>query len=131
MALQPIRTSVLLRWQQRLVFVFATDESAAEAARSRLVDADTAIRERHITWFVVRDGDTASNHEGVLDPGLGGELERRYRRGGALQSTEVVLVGKDGGVKYRATALDLPAIFAEIDRMPMRRQEMRDSTSGS
>ena len=38
----------------------------------------------------------------------------------------VVLIGKDGGVKVRAgETMRLTDIFARIDTMPMRRQEMR------
>ncbi len=39
----------------------------------------------------------------------------------------VVLIGKDGGEKLRRThRVDLGEIFARIDAMPMRRQEMRE-----
>ena len=39
----------------------------------------------------------------------------------------VVLIGKDGGEKLRRThRVDLGEIFALIDAMPMRRQEMRE-----
>lgn len=41
----------------------------------------------------------------------------------------VALVGKDGGVKFRADE-PVPAreIFGRIDAMPMRRREMREGT---
>ena len=38
----------------------------------------------------------------------------------------VLLIGKDGGVKQRSTTPLPPAdLFGTIDKMPMRRQEMR------
>ena len=38
----------------------------------------------------------------------------------------VILVGKDGGVKYKRNAdIKLKDIFALIDSMPMRQEEMR------
>jgi len=41
-------------------------------------------------------------------------------------SFEVLLVGKDGGVKYRKRkSIDPQIIFTLIDGMPMRQQEMR------
>ncbi|UOR05659.1 DUF4174 domain-containing protein [Hymenobacter aerilatus] len=41
-------------------------------------------------------------------------------------SFTVVLIGKDGGVKQRsATPLPPNELFGTIDKMPMRRQEMR------
>ena len=36
----------------------------------------------------------------------------------------VFLIGKDGGLKASARQLDLPALFARVDAMPMRRREM-------
>ena len=36
----------------------------------------------------------------------------------------LVLVGKDGSVKYRADQFSPETVFATIDRMPMRRAEM-------
>jgi hypothetical protein len=52
-------------------------------------------------------------------------LRRRFQLEGA--EPRVVLVGKDGGVKRRLAGerLDLRALFALIDTMPMRREEMR------
>jgi hypothetical protein len=62
-------------------------------------------------------GDTAS-------PGFAAEARRQLNvEAGALA---VVLVGKDGGVKFRSDRPVPPEqIFDLIDAMPMRRQEMR------
>ena len=38
----------------------------------------------------------------------------------------VTLIGKDGGVKYRISHLDLQQVFNIIDSMPMRAREMRE-----
>jgi hypothetical protein len=39
----------------------------------------------------------------------------------------VILIGKDGGEKIRqGSSVDLKEIFAIIDAMPMRQQEMRE-----
>ena len=45
--------------------------------------------------------------------------------------TAVVLIGKDGFVKSRSADLDLAETFATIDRMPMRRREMRLQDEGA
>jgi hypothetical protein len=43
-----------------------------------------------------------------------------------LTGFEVVLIGKDGGVKQRSTQPLAPTeLFGTVDKMPMRRQEMR------
>ena len=49
------------------------------------------------------------------------------RRLGRLPVFAVVLIGKDGGIKLRRSRPVAPAeLFALVDQMPMRRQEMRD-----
>ena len=39
---------------------------------------------------------------------------------------QLLLLGKDGGVKLRSSTASLEDIFSLIDTMPMRRREMRD-----
>jgi hypothetical protein len=38
-------------------------------------------------------------------------------------TTELLLLGKDGQIKERIDRIDLPLMFSQIDRMPMRRAE--------
>ena len=48
------------------------------------------------------------------------------RIGPELPTFCVVLIGKDGGAKEKSMRFILPAaLFGTVDRMPMRRQEMR------
>ncbi len=45
---------------------------------------------------------------------------------------ELILIGKDGGIKQRAPLqTELEEIFARIDAMPMRREEMRRQRSST
>ena len=39
---------------------------------------------------------------------------------------QLLLLGKDGGVKLRSSTASLEDVFSLIDTMPMRRREMRD-----
>ena len=49
----------------------------------------------------------------------------RLRAALAVDGFEVLLVGKDGGVKLRQeTPLSVDDLFATIDAMPMRQREM-------
>ena len=84
------------------------------------------MAERDILWFVVLGETTRTNYPGALAAGFAATLRQAYRGPPADGPGEVVLVGKDGGVKSRGPALDPAALFGEIDRMPMRRQEMRE-----
>ena len=43
----------------------------------------------------------------------------------AVKPGEVILIGKDGGLKLRLDNLDIPILFSVIDAMPMRQNEMQ------
>lgn len=114
---QPLAELSSLLWVHRIIVVDASIPDAIERLRS----AQTDIAERDILWLVRHQGRLQSNYPGPLDDALAAELERRYfSRSGAA----VFLIGKDGGLKASADQLDLPALFARIDAMPMRRREM-------
>jgi hypothetical protein len=115
-----------LQWRHRLIVVFAEDEVSAAAARDTLAGAADPVDDRDLLWFVVLDEATHTNYPDALAADFAATLRRAYRGSAAGAPTEVVLIGKDGGVKSRAPALDPDALFGEIDRMPMRRQEMRE-----
>ena len=90
----------------------------AELARRRC-----EVRERDLV--VVRIGPGAAEIGGrALDPGDGPALRERFRA--PVEEPLVVVVGKDGGAKQRGPQLTLDAVFAAIDRMPMRRAEVRE-----
>jgi hypothetical protein len=59
-----------------------------------------------------------------IAPGAEQELRDRYGSGSEF---EVILVGKDGGVKLRSDEpVAAEELFALIDSMPMRRREMQE-----
>ena len=113
-----------LRWDRRVVLLFAVNGEAAPAISS-LRDADSSLQDRDMSWFVVEDGTVvASNHDRPLDPVLGRALTERYAP--APAPLEVLLIGKDGGVKARGPRLELDALLGQVDAMPMRQREMRE-----
>ena len=83
------------------------------------------IVDRDILWFILDDNGIATNYTGMVSP----EFSSRIREDYFADGSKVVLVGKDGGVKYRHKALELPDIFVRIDAMPMRQQEMQDNAN--
>ncbi|MEM1404071.1 MAG: DUF4174 domain-containing protein [Pseudomonadota bacterium] len=118
------------RWQYRILIV-ATDSdvetagvktSEREAALEidELKERADEVNERNLIWFQLSAQESVSNLPGPLTPPLMDELRRAS--GGA---PGVTLIGKDGGVKYRAASLDLSDVFGIIDSMPMRVREMR------
>lgn len=59
----------------------------------------------------------------VIVSGLEDDILEKY---GMNNEFDLVLIGKDGGVKYRAQGVANPEkIYRLIDRMPLRRREMR------
>jgi len=98
----------------------ADDPYAAELARP---DIRMAFAERQVVVFTVLAGQGAREGQ-KLDPADTAALlvALGLRADGP---PSMVLIGKDGGVKLRGRALGVPVILATIDRMPMRREEMR------
>lgn len=109
-----------LQWQNRILLVRSPE--AAPDAEHQLRAANTAISERHLLWFLITAEGIRTNHAGTLSEQFTPNILERYF---ADEGINVVLIGKDGGVKARASSLDLEAIFSRIDSMPMRREEMR------
>ncbi len=101
-----------LLWKQRAVVVLGAGPD--DARFSRQVEA---LRARH---HLLDDYETKLIAAAPGDAGLRGKL------GLPPHGFAVVLVGKDGGVKETWREPVEPArIFGLIDRMPMRRDEVR------
>ena len=63
----------------------------------------------------------------TFDTGVEASLEARFGLDADAGRFQAVLVGKDGGVKHRWSAIVEPAeIFGLIDAMPMRIREMQE-----
>ncbi len=121
------RVTAALRWSERLLVVAAPADLDARAsiqvghliARS----GDLADRELRIVNLM---GDAAGRIAGRT---LSREHVRSLRAAWELPADEwiVALVGKDGGVKQRWSAIVEPdEVFALIDVMPMRQREVAE-----
>lgn len=114
------------RWKYRPLLVFSDGASSAALAQQRGIVAAsrTALADRNVVvvWVI---GDVVSSEFGPR-PELGASA-LRARFGVANASFRAVLVGKDGGAKLsQSMPLDAARLFATIDAMPMRRDEMRN-----
>lgn len=108
-----------MRWEQRVLLVFAPGERDAALSKQRkIVGAEgDAFRERDLRVVEVV-GDSVS---GARD--YAPRLRQRYRIGAG--DFVAVLVGKDGAIKLRANRpIDTAQLFTTIDAMPMRQREM-------
>lgn len=100
------------RWEKRPVLVFtgsATHRKYKEQMRA-LNAARSALEERDIVLLVDTEPEKLSELRQVFMP----------------DDFLFVLIGKDGGVKYRSeTPVSTLQLFEIIDAMPMRQREMR------
>ena len=103
------------RGNARVLVVFAADEGDPQLTRQKdlLLGARHGVAERDLVVI-----------EAI---GSSSEADRLRRKLGVPNSEfRAVLVGKDGSAKLTDTAAIAPdRLFATIDAMPMRRQEMR------
>ena len=108
------------KWENRIILVKENDAEALKQLRESVA----AINDRDIIWFRLSDGKIETNYRGKLPQDFGEQLEKEYF--GKFKSN-VLLIGKDGGVKSEDEKFDLKKYFELIDSMPMRRQEMKQN----
>jgi len=117
-----------LRWKHRVILIFAREPHRSNAL-ANLNEFEAEIEDRGIAWFVLDDSALHTNYDGNLENKLHKDLVAGYFTPLPTE-TAVRLIGKDGNVKSRSIDLDLEAMFGQIDRMPMRRAEMRSGNNG-
>jgi hypothetical protein len=100
------------RWNSRVIVLSASDRTdGALAAQKRLLAEDSSgLAERDVVILEIL-----------------GQARQTARKDLRLSGGfRFVLVGKDGGVKFRSDQpVTLTELYGVIDAMPMRRQEMR------
>lgn len=108
-----------LQWQNRVIVV--NEVADTEAILALFEDNASGTTDRDLIWLVFDESKTLTNYSGPLAPELQANTLETYR----IEPGQVILIGKDGGVKSRLDQMDLDALFSDIDAMPMRRREMR------
>jgi len=116
-----------VRWEYRplLVFTPSADHPALGRQSTILADDPDGLADRRMAVYVVEPARVFTTF-GAPAPGADASvLRRRFRIPDAAFC--VVLVGLDGSAKLTAEEpLSTEALFATIDSMPMRRQELRE-----
>ena len=102
-------------WTHRVIVTFSAHESAPERRllRQQIEQHSCEFRKRDLVHVDLISGSPAYQ-----------ALSQRFAIAG--KDFKLVLVGKDGKTKLSTNAVALEDIFALIDTMPMRKQEMRD-----
>ena len=113
-----------LRWKNRIVLVSQGEDPIQFSRQMKeLVTNEESLIDRHMLIFKV-EGDQ------LIEAGNDAKIEIDSRTAKKYQLREgvfeVILIGKDGGVKLRENSfVEQEKIFALIDTMPMRQVEMR------
>ena len=115
----PLSGFEALQWQQRIILVNNLQDP--QSVLTLFEQNKTEIKERDIIWFVFSGDEAHTNYQGALS----GDFIAKTRASYQLESGKIMLIGKDGGVKFLLDRMDLEAIFKEIDAMPMRQNEMQ------
>ena len=114
-----------LRWSKRVLLVLTptVDDPRALALSEALARRACGALERDLVLMQIPATGPASLSGKPLSQRQAASIRERIGEDSAFL---VLLLGKDGGVKLReASVPDLDTVFALIDAMPMRREEMR------
>lgn len=114
------------RWKDRLVLLLSDDLANPELRKQQQVlkGLKHELKDRKIVVYTVTPEFLYTGLK-EMNKNRNYTIYREYKKGKA--SFQVVLLGLDGGVKLREKRAVKPEeLFGLIDRMPMRRAELRN-----
>jgi hypothetical protein len=114
------------QWKNRLLLLFAPAASSDEyiAQWDTLNRHWDGVLERDLRVVSIFEEEVGDVDGDDIDPAAGDDLRRQYRI--KRNQSVVILIGKDGTEKKRVPMpADVTRLFALIDTMPMRQDEMR------
>lgn len=109
------------RFKYRLLLLDVTQGLSIESIESLIKESENQLIARKLKIIAI-DGSAIKVIFGVHSEHHGAELATIRQR---LSGRTVTLIGLDGGVKADYDTFDLQKVFSNIDRMPMRRAELR------
>ncbi len=119
------------RWSDRVILLFApSPEHVAFQRQDHLLDEVRAgVSDRDLVIYRLFEDGGVDPQGQPLPAASVRSLRRAYRPSDGFT---FILIGKDGTEKLRETAVvSMEELFGLIDRMPMRRQEMRRKNGGT
>ncbi len=119
------------QWKMRLIVAFASKDAPEEVVFQEWLTANACrLKERDVQMFLL-DGEKTRSLTGMnhwLDEESIQQLVRQRRYSDA--PFELMLIGKDGGIKAQAiTTAALDDFIIQIDGMPMRKAEASQQSS--
>ena len=107
-------------WKHRLLLIFTSELNSAEVEEQLqlLKEAEKDLAERKVKIYVISE---EAYRKGFSSEDQSGEGITRISK-----PFEIVLIGLDGGAKFRSEQVQPVQTFNDlIDQMPMRRQELK------
>ena len=117
------------QWKNRLLFLFAPNRSHPlfEVLQKSIATQQAEVADRDLVIFEILESGTSRMDTSDLDPQVAQSLRDRFDVSPGRFA--LILVGKDGSVKLnRQEQTRLEDIFALIDAMPMRQEEIRQKS---
>ena len=114
------------QWKQRVLLIFSPDASDSLYQQQLAVyqQQKTGLEERDLVMYKISKDEVIAPTGKEYDRAVAQALRNQYQI--KEKGLMVVLIGKDGGEKLTEQGLlGTDKLFATIDRMPMRQQEMR------
>ena len=104
-------------WKNRVIITFSASLKEPErlALQKQMEENACAFTDRNLVHIDLLQGSEEFD-----------EMSQHLSTAVSSSSFQLLLLGKDGGVKLRSSTASLEDIFSLIDTMPMRRREMRD-----
>ena len=120
------------QWKNRLLLLFAPQDSDSsfQALKREISAQPREISDRHLVVFHIFESGPSYMGKKQIEPRTAAALRNEFVV--PLGGFTCILIGKDGGVKLKQnTQTKVEEIFALIDSMPMRQDEMRKKSQGS
>lgn len=117
------------QWKNRLLFIFAPQEGdeVFQALQNEILTQPDEISERDLVVFNIFETGPSYMDTTRMDPQTAAAIRTKFAA--PPGQFTCILVGKDGGIKFRQDSqVKLEQIFDLIDAMPMRREEMRQKS---
>ena len=117
------------QWKNRLLFLFAPNRSHPlfDVLQKSIAVQQAEVTDRDLVIFEILETGSSRMDTSDFDPQMAQALRDKFDVHPGRFT--VILVGKDGGIKLnRQDQTRLEDIFALIDAMPMRREEMRQKS---
>lgn len=113
------------KWEKRILLIFSAEESAIQKEQLEVFQRhQEGLKERDLVIFEIKEANVDHPDGRQYGAEAADKLRNQYKI--PKDQFSVILIGKDGSEKLRQNeVLSAEKLFAVIDSMPMRKQEIR------